>query len=66
MIVAFFALQGAFAGGGMYAQNPTYLAASLHLGFAIPMLIGSTAGAVSFIAALLLSPETRGKRYPTG
>jgi len=92
MIVAFFALQGAFAGGGIYAQNPTYLAerfptevrataggfcyhqgaifggltapiltylaVSLHLGFAIPMLIG----AVSFIAALLLSPETRGKQ----
>jgi MFS family permease len=26
MIVFFFALQGCFAGGGMYAQNPTYLA----------------------------------------
>jgi SHS family lactate transporter-like MFS transporter len=26
MIVFFLALQGCFAGGGMYAQNPTYLA----------------------------------------
>jgi MFS transporter, SHS family, lactate transporter len=95
MIVVFFALQGCFAGGGMYAQNPhylaerfptevrataggfcyhqgaifggltapilTYLAVNLHLGFAIPMLIGTTVGAASFIVALLLSPETRGK-----
>jgi MFS transporter, SHS family, lactate transporter len=95
MIVVFFALQGFFAGGGMYAQNPhylaerfptevrataggfcyhqgaifggltapilTYLAVNLHLGFAIPMLIGTTVGAASFIVALLLSPETRGK-----
>jgi SHS family lactate transporter-like MFS transporter len=95
MIVVFFAIQGFFAGGGMYAQNPhylaerfptevrataggfcyhqgaifggltapvlTYLAVDLHLGFAIPMLIGTVAGAASFIVALLLSPETRGK-----
>ncbi|HZU89622.1 MAG TPA: MFS transporter [Stellaceae bacterium] len=95
MIVVFFALQGFFAGGGMYAQNPhylaerfptevrataggfcyhqgaifggltapilTYLAVNLHLGFAIPMLIGTVAGAASFIVALLFSPETRGK-----
>jgi MFS transporter, SHS family, lactate transporter len=95
MIVVFFALQGFFAGGGMYAQNPhylaerfptevrataggfcyhqgaifggltapilTYLAINLHLGFAWPMLIGTTLGATSFIIALLLSPETRGK-----
>jgi MFS transporter, SHS family, lactate transporter len=55
MIVFFFALQGCFAGGGMYAQNP------MHLGFAIPMLIGTIAGCASFIVALLFSPETRGK-----
>jgi MFS transporter, SHS family, lactate transporter len=95
MIVVFFAIQGFFAGGGMYAQNPhylaerfptevrataggfcyhqgaifggltapilTYLAINLHLGFAIPMLIGTMAGAASFIVALLLSPETRGR-----
>jgi hypothetical protein len=34
----------------------------MHLGFAIPMLIGTTAGCVSFIVALLFSPETRGKQ----
>jgi len=95
MIVFFFALQGCFAGGGMYAQNPTYLAerfptevrataggfcyhqgaifggltapiltffaVNMHLGFAIPMLIGTIAGCASFIVALLFSPETRGK-----
>jgi len=95
MIVFFFALQGCFAGGGMYAQNPTYLAerfptevrataggfcyhqgaifggltapvltyfaVNMHLGFAIPMLIGTIAGCGSFILALLFSPETRGK-----
>jgi MFS transporter, SHS family, lactate transporter len=95
MIVFFFGLQGCFAGGGMYAQNPTYLAerfptevratasgfcyhqgaifggltapvltylaVNLHLGFAIPMMIGTMAGCASFIVALLFSPETRGK-----
>ncbi|MGH7100623.1 MAG: MFS transporter [Stellaceae bacterium] len=95
MIVVFFALQGAFAGGGMYAQNPTYLAErfptevratasgfcyhqgaiwgglvgpilaylaiNLHLGFAVPMLIGTVGGCVLFIIALVVSPETRGK-----
>jgi SHS family lactate transporter-like MFS transporter len=95
MIVVFFSLQGAFAGGGMYAQNPTYLAErfptevratasgfcyhqgaifggltapilaylaiNLHLGFAIPMLIGTLGGCVLFIIALLFSPETRGR-----
>jgi MFS transporter, SHS family, lactate transporter len=94
MVVVFFAIQGFFAGGGMFAQNPTYLAerfptevrataggfcyhqgaifgglvapiltylaVNMHLGFAIPMLIGTTAGAASFIVALLFSPETRG------
>jgi gas vesicle protein len=33
----------------------------LQLGFAIPMAIGTLGGLVSFIAALLLGPETRGK-----
>jgi MFS transporter, SHS family, lactate transporter len=95
MIVVFFTIQGFFAGGGMYAQNPTYLAErfptevratasgfcyhqgaifggltapiltyfaiNLHMGFAIPMLIGTIGGCASFIVALLLSPETRGK-----
>ena len=96
MIVVFFGLQGLFAAGGIYGQNPSYLAerfptevratasgfcyhqgaifggltASIityfalnwHLGFAIPMAIGTSVGLVSFIAALALGPETRGKQ----
>ncbi len=96
MIVVFFALQGAFAAGGIFGQNASYLserfptevrataagfcyhqgaifggiivpvlayfATSWHLGLAIPMLIGTTLGLISFIAALLSGPETRGRR----
>jgi MFS transporter, SHS family, lactate transporter len=95
MIVVFFSLQGACAGGGMYALNPAYLserfptevratasgfcyhqgaifggltapiitllAINMHLGFAIPMAIGTIGGSISFIVALALGPETRGK-----
>ncbi len=95
MIVVFFALQGAFGGGGMHVQYPhylaerfptevratasgfcyhqgaifgglvplvlTYLATDWNLGFAIPMMIGTTVGCVSIIASMLFSPETRGK-----
>jgi MFS transporter, SHS family, lactate transporter len=95
MIVVFFALQGAFGGGGMHVQYPHYLAerfptevratasgfcyhqgaifgglvgpllayfaTSWNLGFAIPMMIGTTVGCLSIIASLLFSPETRGK-----
>jgi len=95
MIVVFFALQGAFGGGGMHVQYPhylaerfptevratasgfcyhqgaifggfvplvlTYLATTWNLGFAIPMMIGTTVGCASLIVAVRLSPETRGK-----
>ncbi len=95
MIVVFFALQGLFAAGGIFGQNPSYLAErfptevrataagfcyhqgaifgglvapvlaylaiDLHLGFAIPMMVGTLGGLVSFIAALLVGPETRGR-----
>ncbi len=94
-IVVFFSLQGLFAAGGIYGQNPSYLAerfptevratasgfcyhqgaifggltapiitllaVNWHLGFAIPMAIGTIVGLVSFIVALALGPETRGK-----
>ena len=96
MIVVFFGLQGLFAAGGIFGQNPSYLAerfptevratasgfcyhqgaifggltapiityfaVNWHLGFAIPMAIGTLAGLISFIAALALGPETRGKQ----
>jgi MFS transporter, SHS family, lactate transporter len=95
MIVVFYALQGAFGGGGMHAQYPhylaerfptevratasgfvyhqgailggfvppvlTYFATTWNVGFAIPMMIGTTVGCVSIIVAILLSPETKGK-----
>src|SRR5438270_9354106 len=94
-IVVFFALQGLFAAGGIFGQNPSYLAERfptevrataagfcypqgaifgglvgpilaylatyLHRGFAMPSLIGTLLGLVSFIAALLVGPETKGK-----
>ena len=40
----------------------TFFAVNMHLGFAIPMLIGTIVGCASLIAALLFSPETRGKQ----
>jgi SHS family lactate transporter-like MFS transporter len=47
--------------GGLTAPVLTYFAVNMHLGFAIPMLIGTIAGCGSFILALLFCPETRGK-----
>jgi SHS family lactate transporter-like MFS transporter len=95
MITVFFAVQGLFAAGGIFGQNPSYLAERFptevratasgfcyhqgaifgglvgpiiaifaidwHLGFAIPMAIGTLGGLVSFILALFFGPETRGK-----
>jgi SHS family lactate transporter-like MFS transporter len=39
----------------------TYLAINWHLGFAIPMAIGTVGGLVSLLVAMAFSPETRGK-----
>jgi MFS transporter, SHS family, lactate transporter len=39
----------------------SYFATERHMGFAMPMLIGTLAGSAAVIVALLLSPETRGK-----
>jgi SHS family lactate transporter-like MFS transporter len=38
----------------------TYFAVNNQIGFAIPMLIGTTSGLISVIVALLLSLETKG------
>ena len=46
--------------GGLVAPILTYFAINWHLGFAIPMLIGTTFGCVSIVLSLLFSPETRG------
>jgi MFS transporter, SHS family, lactate transporter len=47
--------------GGFVAPILTYFAVDHGLGFAIPMLIGTVVGCVSFVFALLLGPETKGK-----
>jgi SHS family lactate transporter-like MFS transporter len=47
--------------GGLVGPVLAYLATTWEIGFAIPMLIGTTAGCLSLILAILLSPETRGK-----
>jgi SHS family lactate transporter-like MFS transporter len=47
--------------GGLVAPTLTYLAAHYGTGFAIPMLLGTGLGALSFVCALLLGPETKGK-----
>jgi SHS family lactate transporter-like MFS transporter len=41
----------------------SYFAVEWQMGFAVPMLIGTVAGAVSVIVSLLLSPETKGKVF---
>ena len=48
--------------GGLMGPIMAYAAVTWHLGFAIPMLIGTLAGLVSFIFALLSGPETKGKQ----
>ena len=46
--------------GGAVAPILTWFAIEYQIGFAIPMLIGTSLGLVSVIVALLLSPETKG------
>jgi SHS family lactate transporter-like MFS transporter len=47
--------------GGFCAPVLAYLASLWGTGLALPMLIGTSIGAASFIVALLLGPETKGK-----
>jgi SHS family lactate transporter-like MFS transporter len=47
--------------GGFAGPIVTYFAFNWHLGFAIPMAIGTMGGLVSLLLALSISPETRGK-----
>ncbi len=47
--------------GGLVGPILAYLATSWQLGFAIPMLIGTTVACVSLVLAMAISPETRGK-----
>jgi MFS transporter, SHS family, lactate transporter len=47
--------------GGLVAPVLTYLAVNYNVGFGGAMMVGTTIGLVSFIIALLLGPETKGK-----
>jgi SHS family lactate transporter-like MFS transporter len=47
--------------GGLVPLVLTWFATHFQVGFAIPMLVGTTVGAASFALALLFGPETRGK-----
>ena len=46
--------------GGLVGPILAYLATDWQLGFAIPMLIGTTVACVSLVLAMAISPETRG------
>ncbi len=45
--------------GGLVPPILTYFAVDWHVGFAIPMLLGTMLGLVNFIVSLLLGPETK-------
>jgi SHS family lactate transporter-like MFS transporter len=47
--------------GGLVAPIIAYFATVWQLGYAIPMMVGTMVFATSYIAALLLGPETKGK-----
>jgi SHS family lactate transporter-like MFS transporter len=47
--------------GSFVAPVLAYLATDLHLGFAIPMMIGTTVAAASVFASMVFSPETKGR-----
>jgi SHS family lactate transporter-like MFS transporter len=47
--------------GGFVPLVLTYFATQYNLGYAIPMMIGTCVGALSFALSLVLAPETKGK-----
>jgi SHS family lactate transporter-like MFS transporter len=47
--------------GGLVAPVVAYFANTWNLGYAIPMMVGTMIFATSYIAALILGPETKGK-----
>jgi SHS family lactate transporter-like MFS transporter len=49
--------------GGFVAPIISYLAVEQHLGYAMPMLVGTIFGAACVILALLVGPETKGKVF---
>ena len=46
---------------GLVPPLISYFAIERHMGFAVPMLIGTLAGAANVIVAVLIGPETKGK-----
>jgi SHS family lactate transporter-like MFS transporter len=46
--------------GGLVGPVVTYFATTWHMGFAIPMMIGTIVGACSVAIAMVFSPETKG------
>ena len=49
--------------GSLVPPAISYFAVEQEMGFGVPMLIGTVAGAVSVVLALLISPETKGKVF---
>jgi MFS transporter, SHS family, lactate transporter len=47
--------------GGLVAPILAYAATASQLGYAVPMLVGTIGAALSFIIAIALGPETKGK-----
>lgn len=47
--------------GGFVPPMLTYFAVQRQMGFAVPMLIGTVGGLISFVVTLFFSPETKGK-----
>ena len=47
--------------GGFVPPVLTYFAVERHMGFAVPMLIGTVGGLISFVVTLFFSPETKGQ-----
>jgi SHS family lactate transporter-like MFS transporter len=48
---------------GLVPPVISYFAVEQHIGFAVPMLIGTIVGAASVIIAVLIAPETKGKVF---
>jgi MFS transporter, SHS family, lactate transporter len=46
--------------GGLVGPVVTYFAVNWHMGFAVPMMIGTIAASISLCLAMVFSPETRG------
>jgi len=47
--------------GGLTAPILAYCATVLHLGYVVPMLVGTVVAAISFAIAVMVGPETKGK-----